>query len=104
MTGKNLLGDNQAQTHRVRNSYIKPGLSLLAAACAAVVLTACGGGDDSATSGSSSATEASRASRKPTSPTTPTDTATTSNPAADQIVDASGNLNAAEYVAIGSDY
>jgi hypothetical protein len=101
MTGKNLLGDNQAQTRRVRNSYIKPGLSLLAAACAAVVLTACGGGDDSATSGSSSATEASRGNRKPTAPT---DTATTSNQVADQIFDASGNLNAAEYVAIGSDY
>ncbi|NOV25592.1 hypothetical protein E5S69_18985 [Cupriavidus necator] len=62
-----------------------------------MVLTACGGGGDDATSGSSSSTEASRASRGPTTPAASTQVA-------DAIFDGSGNLNADEYVAIGSDY
>jgi tetrahydromethanopterin S-methyltransferase subunit B len=97
MTGKNLLRDNPTDRRRARNSYILPSLNFLAAACAAVVLTACGGGDGS-DSGSSSSTEAARgAKRVPTAPAESTQVA-------DAIFDGSGNLNAAEYVAIASDY
>ncbi|WP_234824975.1 hypothetical protein [Cupriavidus necator] len=76
------------------------------------MLSACGGGDD-ASSGGSSATDASRwSSRKSTTPTTSTTTTPTTStgtttataPGADAIFDASGNLNASEYVAIASDY
>ncbi|SOZ14626.1 hypothetical protein CBM2633_A10050 [Cupriavidus taiwanensis] len=97
MTGKNLPRDNPSDLRRARNSYILPSLNFLAAACAAVVLTACGGGgdgSDATTSGSTSSTEASR------SPTTPAE----STQVADEIFDGSGNLNADEYVAIASDY
>ncbi|WP_432258574.1 hypothetical protein [Cupriavidus sp. TMH.W2] len=106
MTGTKLLANTSTQARKARNSY---AVSILAATCAAVVLSACGGGGDDASSGSSSATDASRwSSRNSTSPTTSTSTTTATTTATaqgpDAIFDASGNLNAAEYVAIASDY
>ncbi|WP_240987899.1 hypothetical protein [Cupriavidus taiwanensis] len=113
MTGTKSAANTATQARQARNSYI---LSVLAATGAAVVLSACGGGDEES-SGSYFATQAAHGSRRnstspttstsstsPATTTTPTDTATATTQSPDAIFDASGNLNATEYVAIGSDY
>jgi hypothetical protein len=98
-----------------RHSYVHPGLQLLVAACAAIVLTGCGGdGSDTASSGSTVETDAYRHRTRLTpsapAPSTPSAPATTppTDPAAStpgtDILDSSGNLNPASYVAIASDY
>lgn len=75
-----------------------------------MMLSACGG-DGGESSGGSSATDArwwrrpsTPTTTTPTTPATPSDSSTPTAQGPDAIFDASGNLNATEYVAIASDY